>query len=293
VPSSTERSSLAAPAVLITILAALGVGAPLLRSAPPTVTTNRSAESQKSSHNKLYDHSAINLILEFFDASDNQFQPTKPWSTGAHLCRAGGECDVEGFANGSEVEFLIASVPDPDSVPLRYKFDTYLDAIQQAADTAGFNLYSFDLPWLETSKYQADAFTLGREIDLSLPTGQHGMATDDADNSVLEIKPNDEKRSDSEPGVMLFQERQRHPNRLLKLLLIFVVGETPTTGINKAAFRSALDQIAWLSGLRQADPKHTRPRTGLLSWHGAILPLRSCASLVRRIRCLPSRCALR
>src|SRR5262249_48704146 len=43
-----------------------------------------------------------------------------------------------------------------------------------------------------------------------------------------------------EPGVMLF--RQTHGGGG-KLLLLFLVGETPTSGIHKAAFLNALDQI--------------------------------------------------
>jgi hypothetical protein len=33
-----------------------------------------------------------------------------------------------------------------------------------------------------------------------------------------------------------------------RLLVVLIVGETPTGGINKTAFRNALDQVTWLSG---------------------------------------------
>ena len=53
------------------------------------------------------------------------------------------------------------------------------------------------------------------------------------------------------PGVMLFSRADRadqaHPARD-SLMVVFTVGETPTGGVDPAAMRSALDQVAWLRG---------------------------------------------
>ena len=51
-----------------------------------------------------------------------------------------------------------------------------------------------------------------------------------------------------EPGVILFRDR-KGGNRLL---LLFVVGETPTGGIHKVAFQNALWQIEELAGWRES-----------------------------------------
>jgi hypothetical protein len=266
--SSSEKSSLAAPAVLITVLAALGVGAPLLRSPAPTPSADLSPEPRQSGHDSPYNHSAFNLILRFFDTSDEEFQVAKPWSRGAHSCSAdSSECSDEDLGNGYEVEFIIATVPDPDSVPLRYKFDAYVDAIQRAANSADFSLYSFDLPWLATAKDESKAFRLGQELDFSLPKEWPGQASDKAGEPFLQIKPNDEKRSEHEPGIMLFRQRSQalFPKFKRRLLVVFIVGETPTGGINDAAFRSALDQIGWLSGWRSTPIYESQPPNWVLA----------------------------
>ena len=53
---------------------------------------------------------------------------------------------------------------------------------------------------------------------------------------------------------MLFVRPKDAKTQSTDLLLIFIVGDTPTRGVNKAALRDALDQIAWLRGLRSGTP---------------------------------------
>src|SRR5689334_9179949 len=119
----------------MTILAAVGVGAPLWKSSAPPTQTGHSAALTESRRQAAYAHSAADLILDFFDCNSKQYEPNKPWSA---------ESDPRGClddtATNYQVRFLIATVPDPDSVPLRYKFDSFLNAISEAANIAGFNL---------------------------------------------------------------------------------------------------------------------------------------------------------
>lgn len=117
------------------------------------------------------------------------------------------------------LEFLVATLPDPKESRLNYLFDRNLDAIQRALETDGYVLDRFDLPWLD-----------GR--------GKESAST--------------EKRSDRhrrEPGVILFRHRREE-----RLLALFLVGETPTSGLHKAALEAALDQIASLAGWMGAAP---------------------------------------
>jgi hypothetical protein len=245
VAASGEKSNLALPAVLFTILAALGLGAPLLKSsAPPTPASNPSALSG-SRREASYPHSAADLLLDFFDSNTEQFEPAKPWFHGACVGSDTLKCGDDSAA-GYQVQFIIATIPDPDSVPLRYKFDSFLDAISEAANIAGFNLFSFDLPWLDTAKETAGGFKLAQEVDIA-PSDERDQEADADRKSLFAIKPSDTRRSHKDPGIMLFRQRQ---SRYKQLLVVFIVGERPDTGVDAPTLRSALDQVAWLSGWR-------------------------------------------
>ena len=108
------------------------------------------------------------------------------------------------------IELLLATVPDPIDSRLPNFFDTFVESIASAAEASGYTLDRFAFPWTE-----ADA------------TGQKGQPLWR------------QTIHDSNPGLILF----RNP-RQQELLLVFVVGETPTTGIHKQALFSALDQMA-------------------------------------------------
>jgi hypothetical protein len=56
------------------------------------------------------------------------------------------------------------------------------------------------------------------------------------------------RRFDSKSDV----PKEKHPERD-SLMVVFVVGETPTEGVDAAALRSALDQVARLCGWIRAD----------------------------------------
>lgn len=114
------------------------------------------------------------------------------------------------------IEFLVATVPDPIDSRFDYNFDRYLDAIQKGVEAAGYVADRFDLPWLDPKEDGA---------------GEEGRTR----------KP----RFEREPGVMLFSGQGQ------KLLLLLLVGETPTTGINKTVFEKALGTVAQLSGWQE------------------------------------------
>ena len=123
---------------------------------------------------------------------------------------------------GSEaygIDSLIATVPDPVNSRLPNFFDSFTESIESAAEAAGYTLDRFALPWVE----EGDRDQKGPPL-----WGQ-----------TLE---------DSVPGLILF----RNPAEQ-KLLLVFLVGETPTTGIHKQAMFSALDQMAQFYPW---DPRH-------------------------------------
>ena len=115
----------------------------------------------------------------------------------------------------TELKVLIATVPDPELTHMALSFDRYIESITWAvADgDGGAERYSFEgfwFPWRVDDKEETD-----------LEKRKAAQA--------------DQEKRLAKPGLLLFRG-QTKPDRLL---LVFLVGETPTSGINRIAFHNA------------------------------------------------------
>ncbi len=126
----------------------------------------------------------------------------------------------------TEIDFLIATLPDPIDSGLPHMFDRNLGSIQAALQADGYLLSSFDLPWQGC---------LGKNEDKD------------------KQKACGEEPWDKQPGLLLVS---RHEAEKIRLLLLYVVGETPASGIHQEALQSALDEMAWFCSWRNdgSDP---------------------------------------
>jgi hypothetical protein len=229
--AETSSSKLSVPAILIILLAALGIGPPLLNgsrvlNAPPTpaVPTHPSL-STESDNSVIRPRSALALLDDFFDLAEVRKQA--PSSNGAGPSIPGERSWPRDDArNGYAITFLIATLRAPASPPLR-EFDAFLDAMQLALGRSGYTVDSFALPWLGKTALANDA---GKHDEAHRSGGISG------------------NRRAIAPGALLFH---RAADR--RLLTLFVVEETPTHGIAKEELRDALDQIASLAGWKAAD----------------------------------------
>jgi hypothetical protein len=113
-----------------------------------------------------------------------------------------------------EGRVLVAMVPDPVDTRIAYRFDETLEAIQTGAQSAGYVLDRFYLPWK--------------------PAGQEGTEDD-----TLFL---------SRPGAVLFRRSPRAPSSDSNgpkipqdPLLVFLIGETPTAGIHHRALVNAVE----------------------------------------------------
>jgi hypothetical protein len=158
---------------------------------------------------------AAALLDDFFDNKGNQWP-------------------ADDVRNNYKIAFLIATLPEPTSPPLRYEFDAFLDAIQLAIGRDRYVLDSFDLAGL------------GRDTSSGDPARQ-GCAEAHRTDAGSQLVSASYKCG---PGILLFRrDADKH------LLVLFIVGETPTRGVDKIRLFDALDQIAWLVGWKQpADP---------------------------------------
>lgn len=122
------------------------------------------------------------------------------------------------------IEFIVATVPDPLHTHLNLLFDRTIEAIQQAAQD---EKYTYDSSWL--------------------PWKQRAAAYSSRDDEIKER--NDIARRERCPGLILFRmsigksSRQMYDNPYNQGLFLFLVGEKPTTGIDRIQWNNALTWI--------------------------------------------------
>jgi hypothetical protein len=122
------------------------------------------------------------------------------------------------------VHFAIATVPNPVSTHLPLMFDRIVESIQQAAQDDGYSYESSWFPWERTGQ----SFT-------SLSDRKKAARRRDI-------------RQD-QPGVMVFRRDGHRPYD--GGLVVFVVGEQPTGGLNDDQFENAL---SWIGALGSHSP---------------------------------------
>jgi hypothetical protein len=126
------------------------------------------------------------------------------------------------------VSALIATVPNPELTHLSLTFDRYVESITWAVSDGDLRneSYTFDsywFPWRPDQKEETEP------------------------EKRKSAEKEREKRSNM-PGLLLFRRNpattdksHAHPEK--ELLLVFLVGETPTSGINRVAFNAAWNYV--------------------------------------------------
>ena len=128
----------------------------------------------------------------------------------------------------------MAIVPDPLESGFGDVFDALIESLQRGAEAAGFVLGPFDLAW-------------SKELGAGDKFAQKEPAPTSGDKVYL-----------SRPSLLLFRDRASAPGNS-HLLLMFLVGETPRSGVEMTALTMALDQGA---DLRQMVNELLSPRVG-------------------------------
>jgi len=172
----------------------------------------------------------------------------------------GGMCaDAEHFCvplcDRPGIRFIIATVPDPIHSQLNHFFDSTMEAIEQGAFNEGYTFDRAIMPW----PYSVESSASDTKGD-----AKHKS------KHLKDSKSGFQVPADFFPGLMIFREgeirldarngnsSEPNPqfNPLAAPLFVFVVGETPTAGINKDQFRSAVDIIrAIRKGISTAGPE--------------------------------------
>jgi hypothetical protein len=230
---------------------------------PPAGKPTVSSESSSIPTADEPEHSAVDLIMDFFDVYPRKIPNKGPWSKDNQTIRPPNIAWPNTDARSSyTIDFLIATLPDPTAPALRDKFDGSLDAIERALDDAGYVIDRLDLPWPtsagdESKKPWPEQSVMAEFEEPSgsrnpLPPSGAGAENGPPNQArKLEFQVKSESstnRVSEDPGIILFRSKLKS-----KLLVLFLIGERPTKGVEKKPLRSALDQIAWLSRWKPFD----------------------------------------
>ena len=115
-------------------------------------------------------------------------------------------------------EFLISTVPDPINSHLTLEYDRSLESIERAAAAAG---YSFDRYWLPWNQ-------------------PYTQPQDDVEK--IHLAERERRLREEEPGILMFHRASNDPASP-ELLIIFLAGETPSSGLNKPAMEKAIRYV--------------------------------------------------
>ena len=133
-----------------------------------------------------------------------------------------GKCKLDG-----KRATIIATVPDPVSTHLQLDFDRAIVAIERAAGFMGYDFQRYWLPWSDPTATDEDA-----------------RKPLDDDKTRLRLL---------EPGVLVFRASQKGSRQEDSRLFVFVVGETPTGGLDRKQFEKALQYAQQLDSATTLD----------------------------------------
>src|SRR5438270_757610 len=120
------------------------------------------------------------------------------------------------------VQAMIAIVPDPVHTRLPLVFDRSIEAIQLAAQSMNYVADRYWLPWN--------------------PQGTPEWNNYDSRKKAEE----DAETREEQPGLLMFRWTGKPEDAIAQVLYVFVVAETPTTGINGRQFRNAAEYVQTL-----------------------------------------------
>jgi hypothetical protein len=128
----------------------------------------------------------------------------------------------EDWVRASKARYMIASLPDPIHTHMAAIFDQMMESIEHAAQQEGFTYDSSWLPWRDADQ----TYTF-------------------LDDNLAATKLR--KAQEEQPGVLLFRNSSgNNSDPYTGALVVFVVGEQTTAGINKKQFENA---AAWVREL--------------------------------------------
>ncbi len=122
------------------------------------------------------------------------------------------------------IDCLVATIPHPVDSHFQITFDRYLDAMARAVETQGYALDSYSMPWSNVLQEQGGPMSRTDRV-----SGRYGCVLFRRYSQA--VTGNGERKT---------------PLDVNDLLMLLLVGETPTAGIDRIAFSEAMDVAALL-----------------------------------------------
>ncbi len=197
-------------------------------------------DKQEHSANKEEDVAPLGITI-----SDRRRRLDQPLREHLDAWRHDGDNPDGLRLDDCDLSYLIMTVADPIDSEEGYRFDTQLDTLGNALAADSNDAWvvgPFYSPW----QYYRDR--IGAKPTLALEPNEHCYRREPG---VLVYR---------RPHVNIAKSRRTVPTRH-ELLVVLLVGEQPTLGIQKPAFRLAVDQILRWELIRTADDIEAGKRT--------------------------------
>lgn len=158
-------------------------------------------------------------------------------------CDAKGELKDESHGVKFNLNFLIATIPDPERTHLGLDFDRLMEALIFAAEEEDFSYDRYWLPW-HVDHDLGNPDPLKQDVIDGRGEARHrkpGIIIFRKKPTLLKDK-NTDKRTSAETSDRNLQDSRN------RALVVFLVGETPTAGINRHQFKNAADYLHSFQG---------------------------------------------
>jgi hypothetical protein len=163
----------------------------------------------------------------------------KPKKTAGINCKASRELTNTNLG----LNFIIATVPDPERTHLGLGFDRIIETIIQAAEDENFSYDRHWLPW-HVSHDPANPDPLKQDILDGRTEERHRKPGIIILRKASKVSANQETQ-ENDPRRASEKSLSESRN---EALVIFLVGETPTEGINRRQFKKAIEHINTFEG---------------------------------------------
>ncbi len=159
------------------------------------------------------------------------------------------------FPPAPELHFIIATLPDPVHTHFSLLFDRLAEALQQAAQDQGYNYDGSWLPWNNESRsygslkdqQNADELLAAQEKQPGVLVFRKALPPSDS-------KPRQPAQNAGQPLPPCSDQGAPVPP-YCEGLIVFVVGENPTGGINLSQFHNAVEWIQAVQAASQPPAK--------------------------------------
>jgi len=159
--------------------------------------------------------------------------------------------NIKAIVESYKRKYLIVTVPDPVDSQFGFAFDYLMDSTQRALEVQGWVLDRAWLPWETDKEKSVQVKRVGKWAELGWAVEDKAAGNQHAEDpgTLLFRRLPPEKKEALQPEKKEPKKGESNCNETKpkaddkELLIVFLVGETPTSGIHKRAFTQALTFI--------------------------------------------------